>query len=134
MNEKRDGATVCLFIYFLNRTPLFPTSSLHHLVDFALDVQLRMFRLHAFQLDGDFLSDRDVCAWRAERKREINTDRAAAGKQSTTKRSYCDHAEVDFFFFLFSIEALKCFIPLTPQQSVKKLDDRPSCCSRKFLN
>lgn len=34
---------------------LYSTSSLHHLVDLALDVKLRMLSLHTFQLDGHFL-------------------------------------------------------------------------------
>lgn len=38
------------------------TSALHHLVDLALYVQLRVFGLHAFQLDGHFLSNGDVGA------------------------------------------------------------------------
>lgn len=38
------------------------TSALHHLVDLALYVKLRVFGLHTFQLDGHFLSNDDVGA------------------------------------------------------------------------
>lgn len=36
------------------------TSALHHLVEFALNVELWMFGLHTFQFDGYFLSCSDV--------------------------------------------------------------------------
>lgn len=36
------------------------TSTLHHLVDFALDVELWVFGLHTFQFDGNLLSNGDV--------------------------------------------------------------------------
>lgn len=39
------------------------TSALHHLVDLALYVKLRVFGLHTFQLDGYFLSNNDVGAY-----------------------------------------------------------------------
>lgn len=38
------------------------TSALHHFVDLALYVKLRVFGLHTFQLDGYFLSNDDVGA------------------------------------------------------------------------
>lgn len=46
----------------------YSTSALHHLVDFALYVELRVFGLHAFQLDGHLLSDGDVGTWTRETK------------------------------------------------------------------
>lgn len=45
------------------------TSTLHHFVEFALDVQLWMFGFHTFQLDGYFISCSNVgtcwnrCSW-----------------------------------------------------------------------
>lgn len=39
---------------------VYSTSTLHHLVDFALYVELWVFGLHTFQLDGYFLSNRDI--------------------------------------------------------------------------
>lgn len=36
------------------------TSSLHHLVELALDVQLRVLRLHTLELDGNFFTRRNV--------------------------------------------------------------------------
>lgn len=36
------------------------TSSLHHFVDFALDVELRVFGFDAFKLDGNFFSGSNV--------------------------------------------------------------------------
>ena len=36
------------------------TSSLHHLVELALDVQLGVLRFHTFELDGHFLTRSDV--------------------------------------------------------------------------
>lgn len=36
------------------------TSTLHHFVEFALDVELRMFGFHTFQFDGYFLSCSNV--------------------------------------------------------------------------
>lgn len=39
---------------------MYNTSALHHLVDFALDVELWVFGLDTFQLDGYLLSNRDV--------------------------------------------------------------------------
>lgn len=36
------------------------TSSLHHFVDFALNVELRVFGFDAFKLDGNFFSGSNV--------------------------------------------------------------------------
>lgn len=38
----------------------FLTSSLHHLVELAFNVQLWVFGLHTFQLDGYLLTSGDV--------------------------------------------------------------------------
>lgn len=45
----RGVCTWCVRVY--------GTSTLHHLVDFALDVELGVFGLHTFQLDGYLLSN-----------------------------------------------------------------------------
>lgn len=39
---------------------IYNTSALHHLIDFALNVELWVFGLDTFQLDGYLLSNRDV--------------------------------------------------------------------------
>lgn len=39
-----------------NLTPMNLTSSLHHFVDLALNVELRMFGFDTFKLDGNFFS------------------------------------------------------------------------------
>lgn len=40
--------------------PILLTSSLHHLVELALDVQLWVFGLHTFQLNGHLLARGNV--------------------------------------------------------------------------
>lgn len=42
---------------------VYSTSTLHHLVDFALYVELWVFGLDTFQFDGDLLSNRDISTW-----------------------------------------------------------------------
>lgn len=48
------------------------TSALHHLVEFALDVELWVFGLHTFQFDGYLLSRSNVRTWLEKHHRYIS--------------------------------------------------------------
>jgi hypothetical protein len=48
------------------------TSSLHHFVDFALNVELRMFGFDTFKLDGNFFSCSNVRTLAKKENQKIN--------------------------------------------------------------
>lgn len=62
------------------------TSSLHHFVDFALNVELRVFGFDTFKLDGNFFSCSNVRTLAKKEKHSIS-DRA------TTPHSLLQHQE-----------------------------------------
>lgn len=65
------------------------TSSLHHLVELALDVQLRVLRFHTFELDGNFFTRGNIgtCQGRRRAQGTWVTLSQAAGLRSGPSRT-----------------------------------------------